>query len=345
MKRFLYVLVAVIMVVSSFAFTASAADSVDLSAVAPKSWVQFHSNSENGLESDKYSIGLNTDADNKSKKTMDLMVDGKKVTYSHFIQLHTCNEQMVNGKPSGNIVWDISSYNYNKFTVIAGLDAAKANEAHTNYTNVYIDDQLVYDGSKNIYTGAKAIEITVDVPAGAKTLKLESITPNKFETQNCVWAEPTLYNAKTERTLKVTKVTSKSVTFKYTGAQAGDNNWVAVYNAGAKIPDDYSLYYVYLADGDGEYTIDLDKCIRNNGSNDDYKPGTMMSNVDADQRILEEGTGKYKLVWLGGPEWYDTFVEVPLTVGNNPSTSDGALAVALVAIAAAGAVVLAKKKH
>lgn len=350
MKRFLYVLVAVIMVVSAFAFPASAADSVDLTKVAPTAWVHFHSNLKDGKvtqldEGGNYAIGINADADKKGFDKMALNVDGKSVEYSKFIQLHTCNKQLVNEKPSGSVEWDISSYSFNKFSVIAGLTTTLGGSSAPNYTNVYIDGSLVYDGSKASYTRDAAVKITVDVPAGSKTLKLESITPGQFEDQYCVWAEPTLYNAKVERTLKVTKVTSKSVTFKYTGAQAGDNNWVAVYNVGAKIPDDYSLYYVYLKDGDGEYTIDLDKCIRNNGSNDDYKPGTMMSNVDADQRILEEGTGKYKLVWLGGPEWYDTFVEVPLTVGNNPSTSDNALAIALVAVAAAGAVVLAKKKH
>lgn len=358
MKRLLYVLVAVIMVVSSFAFTASAADSLDLTTVAPTAWVHFHSNLKDGKVTQldagaNYAIGINADADKKGIDKMALKVDGKSVEYTKFVQLHTCNQQTVGDKPSGSVTWDISSYNYNKFSVVAGLTTTLGSSEQPQYTNVYIDNQLVYDGSKHQYTrSGGAVQIEVDVPAGSKTLKLEAITPGRFEDQACVWAEPTLYNAKEERTLTVTKVTEKGVTFKYTGAKNGDNNWVAIYNAGAKVGTgegtEPSLYYVYLADGSGEYTLDVDKCVRFNGNNDDYKPGTMMSNVDAKEdgtRSLEAGAGKYKLVWLGGASWYDIYYETPIEVGKTPATSDGVLAVALVAVAAAGAVALAKKKH
>lgn len=155
------------------------------------------------------------------------------------------------------------------------------------------------------------------------------------------------------RTLTVVSVTEKSITFKYTGAKAGDNNWVGVYKKTAKISaedhTEISLFYVYLADGDGEYTIDFAACNRVGGDvQDTYTAGTFWSNLDADKRVLEGGTENYKLIWLGGASWYDTLAEAPLPAasqGGNPSTSDGALAVAIVAAAAAGAVVLAKKKH
>lgn len=157
------------------------------------------------------------------------------------------------------------------------------------------------------------------------------------------------------RTLTVVSVTEKSITFKYTGAKAGDNNWVGVYKKTAKISaedhTEISLFYVYLADGDGEYTIDFAKCNRVGGEvKDNNTAGTFWSNLDADKRVLEGGAENYKLIWLGGASWYDTLAEAALPAasqggGDNPSTSDGALAVAIVAAAAAGAVVLAKKKH
>ena len=37
------------------------------------------------------------------------------------------------------------------------------------------------------------------------------------------------------RTLTVVSVTEKSITFKYTGAKAGDNNWVGVYTKDASV--------------------------------------------------------------------------------------------------------------
>lgn len=198
----MYVLIAAIMIVSTFAVTASAADKVVLSSVEPVSWVHYHTNYKDGKITHidgEFSIGINTDADDKTKTTLYLNVDGKKTAFTQFIQLHTCDKQTVNinGKdlPEGNMVWDISKYNYNTFTVIAGLDADQCDKTHHNYTNVYIDDKLVYDGSSNIYTGEKAVKITVKVPEGAKTLKLETVTPKDFRTQRCIWAEPTLYNS------------------------------------------------------------------------------------------------------------------------------------------------------
>ena len=154
------------------------------------------------------------------------------------------------------------------------------------------------------------------------------------------------------RTLTVVSVTEKSITFKYTGAKAGDNNWVGVYPKDASItPEDHSVtssFYIYLADGDGEYTIEFDKCLYTRDNKDDNKPGSCWRNVE--NPVLADKQENYKLLWLGGASWYETLAQAALPAasqggGDNPSTSDGALAVALVAVAAAGAVVLAKKKH
>ena len=153
------------------------------------------------------------------------------------------------------------------------------------------------------------------------------------------------------RTLTVVSVTEKSITFKYTGAKAGDNNWVGVYTKDASVTpnaqSETSSFYVYLADGDGEYTIEFDKCLFTRDNQDTYAPGSFWRNVE--NPVLTDKQENYKLLWLGGASWYETLAEAPLPAasqgGNNPSTSDGALAVAIVAAAAAGAVVLAKKKH
>lgn len=159
-------------------------------------------------------------------------------------------------------------------------------------------------------------------------------------------------SAEGERTLTVVSVTEKSITFKYTGAKAGDNNWVGVYAKSASItPENHSetsCFYVYLADGDGEYTIEFEKCLYTRDNQDSYAAGSFWRNVE--ETSLKDKSENYKLLWLGGASWYETLAEAALPAtdnggNNNPSTSDGALAVALVAIAAAGAVVLAKKKH
>ena len=144
----------------------------------------------------------------------------------------------------------------------------------------------------------------------------------------------------------------KSITFKYTGAKAGDNNWVGVYTKDASVTPDAqsetSSFYVYLADGDGEYTIEFDKCLYTRDNKDTYAPGSFWRNVE--NPVLADKQENYKLLWLGGASWYETLAQAALPAasqggGDNPSTSDGALAVAIVAAAAAGAVVLAKKKH
>lgn len=154
------------------------------------------------------------------------------------------------------------------------------------------------------------------------------------------------------RTLTVVSVTEKSITFKYTGAKAGDNNWVGVYTKNASVTpnaqSETSCFYVYLADGDGEYTIEFDKCLFTRDNKDTYAPGSFWRNVE--NPVLADKQENYKLLWLGGASWYETLAQAALPAasqggGDNPSTSDGALAVAIVAAAAAGAVVLAKKKH
>lgn len=103
------------------------------------------------------------------------------------------------------------------------------------------------------------------------------------------------------RTLTVVSVTEKSITFKYTGAKAGDNNWVGVYTKDASVTPDAqsetSSFYVYLADGDGEYTIEFDKCLYTRDNKDTYAPGSFWRNVE--NPVLTDKQENYKLLWLG----------------------------------------------
>ncbi|CDC73727.1 unknown [Candidatus Colimorpha enterica] len=116
------------------------------------------------------------------------------------------------------------------------------------------------------------------------------------------------------RTLTVVSVTEKSITFKYTGAKAGDNNWVGVYTKDASVTPDAqsetSSFYVYLADGDGEYTIEFDKCLYTRDNKDTYAPGSFWRNVE--NPVLADKQENYKLLWLGGASWYETLAQAAL---------------------------------
>ncbi len=159
-------------------------------------------------------------------------------------------------------------------------------------------------------------------------------------------------SAEGERTLTVTKVTDKAITFKYTGAKAGDNNWIGVYKKDVTIsPEEHSTtsdFYIYVPDGDGELTITFEDSPYTKDNKDTYAAGSSWRNVEKAE--LSGEASEFKLIWMGGESWYETFIEANLVAeeeknDKNPSTSDAALAVALVAVAASGVVVFAKKKH
>lgn len=327
MKKFLSVLIAVLTVVSCFAFTASAADkvkSVDLSGVKPTAWMTYHATS--GDAKPEYKIGIRCDADDWDEIPVDkyLIFNNERVTCKNYIQLHTSNKEdhlNAEGKPIGFVEWSIEGTTANTFKVLAGLESPRSQS--TNYTNVYIDGQLVYDGKDHVYTmEGGAVEIEVAIPAGAKTLKLEAVSNGEFNSQFVVWNEPTLFNKDgsdfdppfAPRTLTVTEATKNHIKFSYTGAREGGNNWVGVYSAEAEITPDshseYSLFYVYLAPGDGEYDLDFEKCARVGEVDDDYQPGTMMRNTN--DVVLLGHLSEYKLIWLGGESWYETYLEVAL---------------------------------
>lgn len=326
MKKFLSVLIAVLTAVSCFAFTASAADkvkSVDLSGVKPTAWMTYHATS--GDAKPEYKIGIRCDADDWDEIPVDkfLVFNNERVTCKNYIQLHTSNKEdhlNAEGKPIGFVEWSIEGTTANTFKVLAGLDADRGGQ--TNYTNVYIDGNLVYDGKDNHYTPTAAVEIEVTIPEGAKTLRLEAVTDGEFNSQFVVWNEPTLFNKDgsdfdppfAPRTITVTEATKNHIKFSYTGAREGGNNWVGVYSAEAEITPDshseYSLFYVYLAPGDGEYDLDFEKCARVGEATDDYQPGTMMRNTN--DVVLLGHLSEYKLIWLGGESWYETYLEVAL---------------------------------
>ncbi len=327
MKKLLSVLIAVLTVVSCFAFTASAADkvkSVDLSGVKPTAWMTYHATS--GDAKPEYKIGIRCDADDWDEIPVDkyLIFNNERVTCKNYIQLHTSNKEdhlNAEGKPIGFVEWSIEGTTANTFKVLAGLESPRSQS--TNYTNVYIDGQLVYDGKDHVYTmEGGAVEIEVAIPAGAKTLKLEAVSNGEFNSQFVVWNEPTLFNKDgsdfdppfAPRTLTVTEATKNHIKFSYTGAREGGNNWVGVYSAEAEITPDshseYSLFYVYLAPGDGEYDLDFEKCARVGEVDDDYQPGTMMRNTN--DVVLLGHLSEYKLIWLGGESWYETYLEVAL---------------------------------
>ena len=327
MKKLLSVLIAVLTVVSCFAFTASAADkvkSVDLSGVKPTAWMTYHATS--GDAKPEYKIGIRCDADDWDEIPVDkyLIFNNERVTCKNYIQLHTSNKEdhlKAEGKPIGFVEWSIEGTTANTFKVLAGLESPRSQS--TNYTNVYIDGQLVYDGKDHVYTmEGGAVEIEVAIPAGAKTLKLEAVSNGEFNSQFVVWNEPTLFNKDgsdfdppfAPRTLTVTEATKNHIKFSYTGAREGGNNWVGVYSAEAEITPDshseYSLFYVYLAPGDGEYDLDFEKCARVGEVDDDYQPGTMMRNTN--DVVLLGHLSEYKLIWLGGESWYETYLEVAL---------------------------------
>ena len=327
MKKLLSVLIAVLTVVSCFAFTASAADkvkSVDLSGVKPTAWMTFHATS--GDAKPEYKIGIRCDADDWDEIPVDkyLIFNNERVTCKNYIQLHTSNKEdhlNAEGKPIGFVEWSIEGTTANTFKVLAGLESPRSH--NTNYTNVYIDGQLVYDGKDHVYTmEGGAVEIEVTIPEGAKTLRLEAVTDGEFNSQFVIWNEPTLFNKDgsdfdppfAPRTITVTEATKNHIKFSYTGAREGGNNWVGVYSAEAEITPDshseYSLFYVYLAPGDGEYDLDFEKCARVGEVDDDYQPGTMMRNTN--DVVLLGHLSEYKLIWLGGESWYETYLEVAL---------------------------------
>lgn len=152
-------------------------------------------------------------------------------------------------------------------------------------------------------------------------------------------------------TLTITAVSKNSITFKYTGAKSGNNNWIAIYKKDTVVtPEDHetpSDFYIYIADGDGEYTLNFADCVYTKYTSDTWETGTGNRWRNVEEEYLTGNLEDYKVLWLAGASWYETLVESPLavTASDSPETSDSALAVAIVAIAAAGAVVLAKKKH
>ncbi len=325
MKKFLSVLIAVLTVVSCFAFTTSAADkvtSVDLTGIKPISWTTFQSSSTD--ENPQYKIGIRCDADDIDEIPVNksLIYNDERVTCTNYIQLHTSNEErhLKDGCPTGSVEWSIEGCTADTFKVMAGLESDRG--AQTNYTNVYIDGNLVYDGKDHSYTPTAAVMIEVTVPAGSKTLKLEAVTDGKFEAQYVVWNEPTLFNKDgsefdppaTPRTITVIEATKDHIKFQYTGAKEGQNNWVGVYDCTAEIsPDSHeeiSMFYIYLAPGDGEYDLVFANSGRVGEVADDAQPGTMMRNCN--DVFLGGYLSEYKLIWLGGDSWYETYLEVAL---------------------------------
>ena len=127
MKKFLSVLIAVLTVVSCFAFTASAADkvkSVDLSGVKPTAWMTFHATS--GDAKPEYKIGIRCDADDWDEIPVDkyLIFNNERVTCKNYIQLHTSNKEdhlNAEGKPIGFVEWSLEGCTADTFKVMAGL--------------------------------------------------------------------------------------------------------------------------------------------------------------------------------------------------------------------------------
>lgn len=324
MKKFLSVLIAVLTVVSCFAFTTSAADkvtSLDLTSVTPIHWVTYATSSTDGKRD--YKIGIGYDADDQDEIPVEkyLIFNNETLTCVNYIQLHTSNADRhlnADGKPTGSVTWSIEGTTADTFKVIAGLESPRSHS--TNYTNVYIDGQLVYDGKDHEYTmEGGAVEIEVAIPAGAKTLKLEAVSNGEFNSQFVVWNAPTLFNKDGSefdpplppRLITILESDKNHIKFSYSGAREGGNNWVGVYDSTAEItPDSHeeiSMFYVYLAPGDGEYDLVFANCGRIGEVNDDYKPGTMMRNTN--DTVLGGHLSEYKLIWLGGDSWYETYAE------------------------------------
>lgn len=130
----------------------------------------------------------------------------------------------------------------------------------------------------------------------------------------CCFAVPTFAEEAPERTLTVIEATKDYVKFSYTGAVEGDNSWVGVYDAYAEISPEHheeiSIYYIYLAPGDGEYTLEYAKAGRVGEVEADSNPGTMLKNTN-DNALLGD-LSDYKIIWLGGESWYENFCEAPL---------------------------------
>lgn len=113
------------------------------------------------------------------------------------------------GKPVTEIVFDISSFNYDTFSAIFGKDFGS--KATTNQTKVayavLVDDVIKAEGS---VAGLEAADIKVDI-TGAKKIALQILTAGDGASDDCgSFANAKLYSEKVETTEPATEATTEA---------------------------------------------------------------------------------------------------------------------------------------